>query len=213
MVEDSAEGLVLPDIRLFRSFLGFPFSVSDVGDRNMLVMLRSLDGVVAGVVTAESLVRFGSGISNLLSDDLGPLGFSPPGLCPSFSGGVGRVGVTVDTFSSIWPPENCDLFTPPVNASVTGLGSRDVGLELGDLREGIVLLRATPILGLLGTDLFDDTETFRLIPPCFRNSSAAALAVDGDRLTPASDRLCVLGLDGVSACSSSSELPLIPIKK
>lgn len=88
-----------------------------------------------------------------------------------------------------------------------------VGLGPGDLRDGNVLLRATPTLGLPGTDFLDDTETFRLIPPWFLNASAPALALDGVLLTPEADFLCMLGVLGVNRLSSSSEVPLIPIKK
>lgn len=45
------------------------------------------------------------------------------------------------------------------------MGFNIVGLEAGDRLDGNVLLRATPILGLPGTDFLDDTDTLRRIPP------------------------------------------------
>lgn len=176
VVEDSADGLELPGIRLFRSLFGvFPFSVSKVGDRNILPKFRSRDGVVAGVEDAESGTWGFSGISNLLSDDRGVALWACPDtidLVETFLVGVpGAVGDAGDTFSIMWPDAGGGALVP-VDDPNAGLdscglsaGFRMVGLGACDLRDGSVLLRATPILGLPGTDFLDDTETFRLIPP------------------------------------------------
>ena len=107
-VEDSAEGLVLPGIRLFRSlFGGFPLSVSEGDNENRLAIFRSRDGVVAGVEDGESAESVVSGISSLLSDDRGVAFLDCPDtvdLVDAFLVGVpGNVGVAGDTFSIIWP--------------------------------------------------------------------------------------------------------------
>ena len=106
VVEDSAEGLVLPGIRLFRSLFGcFPLSVSGGDSESKLATFRSRDGVVAGVEDEESGESVVSGISNLLSDDRGValLDCSDTiDLMDTFLVGVsGNVGVAGDTFSVI----------------------------------------------------------------------------------------------------------------
>lgn len=108
VVEDSAEGLALPGIRLFRSlFGGFPLSVSEGDSENRLVIFRSRDGVETGVEDAEPGESLFSGISNLLSDDRGValLDCSDiTDLVDAFLVGVpGNVGATGDTFSVKWP--------------------------------------------------------------------------------------------------------------
>ena len=91
--------------------------------------------------------------------------------------------------------------------------------EIGDRFEGSVLdlvRLPVPIIGLgVVTECFEDTDTFRRIPPCFLIDSAAALPFDGCRSI-----VFVRGVDifiGVDAFRSndaaSSYVPRIPNKK
>lgn len=89
----------------------------------------------------------------------------------------------------------------------------------GDLREGRVLLRLTPVvLGATGlpADFFELTETFLLIPPNFLTSSPGPLAFEDDRAIDFEGLRDegVVGVNGNgSAASDPSLLPCMPSKK
>ena len=68
-------------------------------------------------------------------------------------------------------------------------------------------------------EFFDDTETFLLMPPCFRRLSAPALAFEADLPRAAGvARVGVMGWRWAPLCTSltvfsSAAVPLIPTKK
>jgi hypothetical protein len=182
-VDDSAEWFALPGNRRFFSLFGLPLSLSDPGDKNRFAMFLSF--VAGGVVTGSPSPR---GL-----DPLGAIG--PISSLRLFD----PVGVAGDTFSTMCPPFDGALATLDTNvgedADSVGLND-EVGLDPGDLFDGRVLLRLTPIFGLPGVDFFDETETLRRMPPFFLKSSAAALAFEADRLTTLPDRAREVGVFG-----------------